>query len=288
MSSSVVATLVPICNADEELNDHVERRHSLEIRRHSPLVLGRNATTGIASLLIPTLAATISWKQDSLWLERHSQDCSVIHSASVVPLSGKLEDGYIVRLYKQDYAYRVQIQNASKPVDTPKNVDSSAVPFQETSEECMCAVCMEIMVQSTAVVPCGHLYCKECLVGITECPNCRLGIQSTLPVKTMDNVIDKLVTSKRVFAATDVEQYQSRVKPLVVVSAAAQVRVFCIHVVYLNTLFSETHHFDSCFMIPFQPPKKRARKSTRNATPASVDLTVPRAGDTADDAICID
>jgi hypothetical protein len=254
--SPVVATLIPICNANEELNANLARRHSLEIRRNSPLVLGRNAITGIASHKIPALVATISWIDDYLWLERHSQDCSIVHkhSRSVVPLSGKLEDGHVVRLYKQEYAYRVQIS------DTKETVESSAAIFTETSEECMCAVCMEIMVQSTAVVPCGHLYCKECLVGITECPNCRLAIQSTLPVKTMDNVIEKLVKSGNVFSGNDVKEYESRMKPLVDVSAAQP------------------------------PPPKRARKSrtTTDATPSSVDLTVPRAGDTAEAAICID
>lgn len=210
-AAAVVATLVPIHDDSEELKDGLIRRPILQIQRDgaSPLVLGRNHTTGIASPNIPKNAATVCYLQNKnqVWLERHSHHCSVIRKqdGAVVPLSASLQNGDVVRLYKQDYAYRVEFNENDEKNGT--------IVLQQTSEECMCAVCMEIMVSASAVVPCGHVFCKECLSGITECPNCRFPVQSALPIKTMDNVISKLVESSLVFSETDVQHYQSRVQP---------------------------------------------------------------------------
>jgi len=220
-SSAIVATLEPISHDNEDLNYGFSKRHALSIRRDSPLVLGRNLTTGIQYPNISKSAATIKWKDGQVWLERHSSHCSVIQKdGSVVPLSGPLEDGDVVRLYKQEYAYRVKLCGSTG--------NTSDTVLKETSEECMCSVCMEILVHATAVVPCGHVFCKDCL-SMKECPNCRLHIQRELSIKSMDNVIAKLVLSGSVFSQQDVQHYWTRVTPPTTLAISAPV---CIYYVY--------------------------------------------------------
>ena len=35
-----------------------------------------------------------------------------------------------------------------------------------------CSICMERKVDCV-LVPCGHMYCSQCIVGLDECPHCR-------------------------------------------------------------------------------------------------------------------
>lgn len=234
-------------------------RPSLKIRHDSSatLHLGRNVSTGIAFGEIPRKAATVLFKKSGKFhLERHSSHVSVIRrDGSVVPLSGPLEHDDVVRLYKQDYAYRVQLSTETENTTTKEN----SMVFQETGEECACAVCMEIIVNATALVPCGHLFCKDCLNNISECPNCRLPVQSKLPIKTMDNVIGKLVTAGNVFSEEDVQHYASRTKPPdVVVAPVCKVCacvawrgvVYCIHVlacIYGYCILTILSHCCCCY-----------------------------------------
>ena len=289
-SSSVVATLEPIHHDSEELRDGFARRHVLSIRRDSPIILGRNLMTGIHFSGIARNAATIKWKDNHVWLERHSSHCSVIQkNGSVVPLSGPLSHGDIVRLYKQEYAYRVKLSSSD---DTTGHDDVNFAVLKESSEECMCAICFEIIVESTAVVPCGHVYCRDCLQGVKECPNCRLHIQSKLPIKSMDHVIHKLVLSKTVFSPPDVQHYLQRVQPTTTIrqeTVTAVCTLVCVTllIVCFPIILDVNSHVAplDCFSCPFQSPPKRARTTV---SVVSVDLTVPQVGDTEEDAIYID
>jgi hypothetical protein len=84
--------------------------------------------------------------------------------------------------------------------------------LKDASEEAACAVCMEIMVEATAIVPCGHMFCKICVSSLSECPNCRSVVQRNIPLKGMDNIIHKLVLSGNVFCPHDVQQYWKRLQ----------------------------------------------------------------------------
>ena len=59
-----------------------------------------------------------------------------------------------------------------------------AVPLDESTE---CQVCMA-RAKDTALVPCGHVLCAECVTRaneeriVEECPVCRETVQSTMRV----------------------------------------------------------------------------------------------------------
>ena len=88
----------------------------------------------------------------------------------------------------------------------------------EVAEELLCAFCLEILVCATTLVPCGHSFCRSCLVNVKECPTCRGAVQTTVHCRTVDNIISSIVahphpTLGLVFAPDDVEKYHERSKP---------------------------------------------------------------------------
>lgn len=211
--STVVATLEPIHRQNEVLLHGLVRRPTLQLSHGLPLVLGRNHTTGIALTSISRMAATITYSDGKVLL---SQGSTIRH----------LAHGDVVCLQKQPsgYAYRVHLHETPTTTATtscPTTTTPTTCPLQEASEEVVCAVCMEIIVEATAVVPCGHTYCGACLNSLTECPNCRLAVTQTTPLKGMDSLIHKLVLSQKVFCPHDTQQYWKRIKK-------EAVRVHCV------------------------------------------------------------
>lgn len=100
--------------------------------------------------------------------------------------------------------------------DLEDNVDSRRIQeamLSELAKECECSVCLGILVQTTAVFPCGHVFCGDgCLENLSECPNCRAVIQSKLPSNSLGGVTEWLMKMKG-FSDEDVEQYLSRKHP---------------------------------------------------------------------------
>jgi hypothetical protein len=205
--SFVAAVLEPIHRQNEVLLNGIVRRPSLQLTAGVPLVLGRNHTTGIALTSISRSAATLSYKEGEVWISQGGT-------------TRPLKNGEIISLQKpsEDYAYRLQIGETATATSTTTD---TTCPLKDASEEAMCAVCMEIMVEATTIVPCGHLFCKTCLSSLPECPNCRLVVKQTMPLKGMDNLIHKLVLSGKVFCPPDMQQYWKRIQ-----SEAPPVRFF--------------------------------------------------------------
>jgi hypothetical protein len=56
--------------------------------------------------------------------------------------------------------------------DSPASFTSHSNAHPAT-EECACPYCLEIQVQSTTLVPCGHSFCKDCITACHECPTVR-------------------------------------------------------------------------------------------------------------------
>ena len=296
--SPVVATLEPIHRQNEVLLSGCVRRPTLTLYDEGPpLVLGRNHTTGIALTSISRKVVTITCSHGKVWM----------HQGNTMR---RLASGDVVYLQKQstDYAYRVQlheIPNSTTTTTPPPHPPSltkttspcprtgtkppaaaySCAALQEASEEVMCAVCMEIIVEATAVVTCGHTYCGTCLKSLSECPNCRLAVKQTIPLKGMDNLIHKLVVSQSVFCPHDMQQYWKRIQG---------VRVHkCGLLSYISNTFLTCFCFFGLFrqspIVQSSPPRKRIRLSTvETPSTQAFDLTIPRRGDTVDDAICID
>ena len=44
--------------------------------------------------------------------------------------------------------------------------------YLKTKDVMECSICMERKVDCV-LVPCGHLYCSQCIVGFEQCPHCR-------------------------------------------------------------------------------------------------------------------
>jgi hypothetical protein len=217
--SPVVARLEPIHGQNEVLFSGFVQRPTLTVDQENlPLVLGRNQTTGIALTSISRKAATITYSDGNVWITQQRPE-NLLHENTI----RRLAKGDVVCLQKEPdaYAYRVHLHETPNSTTTttttpcpttPTTSSLSTCALQEASEEVMCAVCMEIIVEATAVVPCGHTYCGACLHSLSECPNCRLAVTQTIPLKGMDNLIHKLVLSQNVFCPHDMQQYWKRIK----------------------------------------------------------------------------
>lgn len=95
-------------------------------------------------------------------------------------------------LQKQVSAKDHKITSQAQPIEYQMSRmahQPASVRNGSTSLGCICSICMEIIVEGTAVVPCGHVYCERCLQDCTECPNCRLDIQKKLPIKKVDDLV---------------------------------------------------------------------------------------------------
>ena len=86
---------------------------------------------------------------------------------------------------------------------------------QATTAECVCSICMEIVVDATIVNPCGHVFCASCILcqklHKKECANCRARMESTTRCKAMDNIIRAMVM-RGDFQCDDFFQYWKRSK----------------------------------------------------------------------------
>ncbi|KPA79210.1 hypothetical protein ABB37_05697 [Leptomonas pyrrhocoris] len=60
---------------------------------------------------------------------------------------------------------------------------------QDFCEELTCAVCLDSWKEPIELSPCGHIFCRECAVGLKECPVCRKKIESSnQPNRTLVNM----------------------------------------------------------------------------------------------------
>jgi len=72
-----------------------------------------------------------------------------------------------------------------------------------------CDICLELQVESTTLVPCGHSFCAACV--LDECPSCRSAVRDAAPNRTLDQAIDNLTrAAPACFDAGDLEVYRKR------------------------------------------------------------------------------
>lgn len=75
------------------------------------------------------------------------------------------------------------------------------------SEDINCSVCLDILVRPQTFVPCGHSFCRSCCtsdslkngrrqqnISFTDCPQCRQAVESIVPSRQLECLIDTLVT----------------------------------------------------------------------------------------------
>jgi hypothetical protein len=75
-----------------------------------------------------------------------------------------------------------------------KTEDTRQRAMQHVCEELLCPVCMDILVHTVALNPCGHLFCSSCRQPPRSlCPTCRTPAFGAMPLKSIDGVILHMV-----------------------------------------------------------------------------------------------
>lgn len=70
---------------------------------------------------------------------------------------------------------------------------------EDFSEELMCALCLDSWKEPVEMVPCGHIFCKECASILKSCPVCRGSIEGQ---RTPNRTLVNLALSVRVKCRT--------------------------------------------------------------------------------------
>ena len=69
--------------------------------------------------------------------------------------------------------------------------------LEQVEENFECFICRDWVVGTTAMAPCGHLGCAECIEQWLKrnktCPVCRQKCSSLVPVKTVDSFLEKML-----------------------------------------------------------------------------------------------
>jgi len=56
----------------------------------------------------------------------------------------------------------------------------------------VCEICLELLKNPVNLVPCGHVFCEQCVVNLETCPSCRERIQQTTPALKLREAINGL------------------------------------------------------------------------------------------------
>jgi len=154
----------------------------------------------------------------------------------------RLKHGMVVSLWKNFYRYKIECVDPSNAPLLPLLPDSSSssnpttvhaasessddddehdatssnaiATIQNTArsnmvEECVCSVCMDIMVNAHVSNPCGHVFCIDCVKELKNCPNCRTHVTSWVGMKKLDGLILNMV-KRGDFDEDDVNHFLTR------------------------------------------------------------------------------
>lgn len=192
-----------------------------------------------------TMTPRICWKEGLLVLVcsgkttvSSRKNAEVVLNGQEIPIETEevaLKHGDWIALAKTDfllgpvqlfYSYRVRIlEEEEKSSKSPAKRKLAATPparekqasttktllLSSLSEDFLCPVCLDIMVEATTLAPCGHSFCASCIKSMNSscCPCCQAKIQNKSLSHTINQTIAKLVQMP-VFVETDVEFYHSR------------------------------------------------------------------------------
>jgi RING-type zinc-finger len=242
-------TLVPL-DATSECRIQLTDRAILTVSTDSPIVyLGNNDSTGIVDPYLGSRVVKVYKKGDKFFaycLPPSTGDTTSgrtrLNGASIMKGERrelKLRD--LLTLCSSDnrvdaggdYCYRVEslcggatgaasaaastavgkASGAAASVAAAVSAAAASLP-KEIGDDCMCPICMEIMVEPRTVSPCGHSFCRRCLTGQTECAECRGPITSQVICRSLQNLIERLVALQAngttVFEEKDFEDYKTR------------------------------------------------------------------------------
>ena len=192
------------------------------------------------------------------------------------------------------------------PVPPPSPLAAASADLNAAAEEFVCVVCMELQVQSTTLVPCGHSLCHSCVATtifatITasnggghntpstsssthkvagSCPTCRAAVRQLVPNRLIDNAVAALVKCPGFFKPDDVAVYQTRTEALHPVNAVSSLSSSTAAVAVDGAATSRTGT---------RRPTKRARRAAHR-TPLlhSVNIGGGGGGASLDSPICIE
>lgn len=137
------------------------------------------------------------------------EDCqNAVESIITGQLNAQQQQQHPPKEEESDSGNECAIVKSEKTLQT----SSSSLP-SSLADEFVCAFCLEILFQATTIVPCGHSFCRGCIVQCTVCPTCRGPRVTTVPCRTMDNVIATLVQQPAInncFEKDDIATYQER------------------------------------------------------------------------------
>jgi len=247
--------LQAIRRANEVLRSDVSQRPDVVIGASAPnlggfgsssttVTLGKNATTMIAdsNLKRKCVSVTLLPNSNELRLEKAVPQQVSVNGQLVEGDGYQLQEGDILSLHGTEIAYEFKViaeggslakkkePEASATVQKPSSdcngntatLASSSASLQQQqynshiSDEFSCAFCLELLVQTTTIVPCGHSFCLGCLEQVNECPTCRGAVQTTVPCRSMDNVIAAMASQPAqscCFAPDDLQKYHERLPP---------------------------------------------------------------------------
>ena len=242
MASTLVALLIP-----DSSSALPTLRYSLPVGgeiNQSFINLGRNGHTNIKDLSMSRKLGRLQWNRDgkgnvlTIMAIAGASGRILVNDALLGTKPIPLKTGASITLQSAGtvvYRYRLEITNGlqdengkteeemgetikpSAVSDTPTAAASSNVSSNSSTEEFSCPICLDILVDSVTIVPCGHHFCKSCLEPlIRECPTCRMHVQSKpFPSRSLDHAIALLIDGRPdLFADDDVQQYLQRTNRL--------------------------------------------------------------------------
>ena len=222
----------------EVLRQDLEKRLDVHFQPGDRKFLGRNSTTGIAAQDVMRKECTVEMEKDGSLLIANIKTSVWVNGMPLLPgAKQKLTEGLTISVLEGLYPYTVVSAEASvagkrhspsrkrtaakaalppssptprKPAAVATPVKASSALSSATLEEFCCPVCLEIQVQATTLVPCGHSFCLACQRSASECPTCRARIQTRVPCRALNNVIAALASGGHFLDDEDVQHYHER------------------------------------------------------------------------------
>jgi len=177
-----VAKLIPLL--DVEFNDI---RPTLRVFPNQPIVMGRNTITMIELAEVSRELLRIEWKNEALHATPLKEVHDILINNEVLKEVTIVNHGEVLSLLGNQLSYQVRYTTVST-----KASELSSSAKRKLTDHVACPICIEVLVQATILVPCGHRFCKDCCPKV-ECASCRTKIQSYIPDRGMDALLSDLV-----------------------------------------------------------------------------------------------
>ena len=176
--------------------------------------LGRNRYTMITDANLPRKLLTVEIDQrGKITLTLHmdfDEHSALLNGEKIGNPEAKnslsLKDGAILSLLGDNrYQYRLSlredtvIETRTLEMRNKRTAATTTVAVAEQQskiqacEELMCPICWEILCDTVALDPCGHLFCMTCIKTTQKCSYCKTNTRGAMRIKTIDSHILKMV-----------------------------------------------------------------------------------------------